>query len=96
MQDRRDNGNHEARKFGSSQPNIARSCGTGEEPHHASHPATADLRRAKKEFEGDRPPGYVSHIVDAGDSGGYVTPYEVDMDDDPAEREARRRSHEAE
>lgn len=90
MQDR------EARKFGSSQPNIARSCGTGEAPHHARDPITADLRRAKKEFEGDRPAGHVSHIVDAGDSGGYVLPYEIDMDDDPVERAARRGGDEAE
>ncbi len=96
MQDRTGSDNHEARKFGSSQPNIARSCGTGEAPHHARDPITADLRRAKKEFEGDRPAGYVSHIVDAGDSGGYVAPYEIDMDDDPVEREARRRGDEAE
>jgi hypothetical protein len=90
MQDRTGNESQEARKFGSSQPNIARSCGTGEEPHHPRDPITADLRRAKKEFEGDRPAGHVSHIVDAGDSGGYVAPYEIDTDDDPAEREARR------
>lgn len=95
MQDRTGNGSQEARKFGSSQPNIARSCGTGE-PHHAPDPVMADMRRAKKALEGETPPGYVAHVVDAGDSGGYVTPYEVDMDDDPAERDARRRSHEAE
>lgn len=96
MQDRTGSDNHEARRFGSSQPNIARSCGTGEPHDHFLDPVTADLRRAKKAFEGDRPAGYVSHIVDAADSGGYVAPYEIDMDDDPAERIARRRGDEAE
>ncbi|MEB2847276.1 hypothetical protein GAO09_24115 [Rhizobiales bacterium RZME27] len=95
MQDHTGMQDREARKFGSSQPNIARSCGTGE-PHHSADPAMADMRRAKKEFDGDRPAGQVSHIVDAGDSGGYVTPYEIDTDDDPAEREARRLRDEAE
>lgn len=80
--------NIESRKSGSSQPNVASSCGTGEASHrHAPDPAMADLREAKMRFNaGSSGKSGVSHIVDAGDSGGYVAPYEVDMDDDPAER----------
>ncbi|MGE7367450.1 hypothetical protein ACQKKX_00055 [Neorhizobium sp. NPDC001467] len=90
MQDQTGMQDRDAHRAG-REPDIARSCGTGEAPHHGRDPITADLRRAKKQFEGDRPAGHVSHVVDAGDSGGYVSPYEIDMDDgdgdDPAGRQ---------
>lgn len=60
----------EATRFGSSQPGVASSCGTGEtvikkQPSAAS----IGINRARKEHGAEGNPERDEHVADAGDSG---------------------------
>jgi hypothetical protein len=76
--------NHEAARFGSSQPNIAKSSGTGEVPHkQGSEPTAADINKARKVWGADATSDPSGRVADAGDAGGsHSMPYDVETASD--------------
>ena len=74
---------NEAARFGSSQPNIAKSSGTGENiSRKQANPSTVDINKARKvwDAEGSGDPG--GRVADAGDAGGQTIPYDIETQAD--------------
>jgi hypothetical protein len=60
----------EATRFGSSQPGVASSCGTGEAvAKKQPSAASIEINRARKASGADGNPDRDEHVADAGDSG---------------------------
>jgi hypothetical protein len=58
----------EATRFGSSQPNVASSCGTGESVFKKQpSPASIEINKARKALGADRAIERDEHVADAGD-----------------------------
>ncbi|TDK39625.1 hypothetical protein E2F50_05840 [Rhizobium deserti] len=76
--------NQEAARFGSSQPNIAKSSGTGEVPHkQGAEPTAADINKARKVWGADGTSDPSGRVADAGDGGGsHSMPYDVETASD--------------
>lgn len=82
----------EAKRFGSSQPNIAKSAGTGESTiRKQPDPATTEINKARKVqgAEGSGNPG--GRVADAGDAGGQNLPYDIEGQADAVGRQTKRR-----
>ncbi len=66
----RDSTSREATRFGSSQPNVASSCGTGEAPgNKRPSPASIEINKARKASGAEGNVERDEHVADAGDSG---------------------------
>ena len=60
----------EATRFGSSQPNVARSSGTGEAPvKKQPSPESIEINKARKEHGAEGNVERDEKVADAGDSG---------------------------
>lgn len=89
----RDDASREAKRFGSSQPNIAKSSGTGEKTiRKQADPAMAEINKARKvwDAEGSGNPG--GHVADAGDAGGQNLPYDTGTQADVVGRQTKRKN----
>lgn len=66
----RDTTSSEATRFGSSQPNVASSCGTGEMTGKKQPSAASiEINKARKASGADGNAERDEHVADAGDSG---------------------------
>ena len=84
----------EADRFGSSQPNIAKSSGTGEAARREADPGTTELNKARKVWDAETPGDPSGRVADAGDAGGgNALPYDEEVE---AEEVARQTEREAE
>jgi len=86
----RNDDNREAKRFGSSQPNIAKSSGTGEDTSRKqANPTTTDINKARKvwDAEGSGNPG--GRIADASDAGGQNLPYDAETQADVVGRQTK-------
>ncbi|WJH41020.1 hypothetical protein N7E02_10975 [Aliirhizobium terrae] len=60
----------EAKRFGSSQPGVASSCGTGETAIRKQPSAESiEINKARKASGAEGNPERDEHVADAGDSG---------------------------
>jgi hypothetical protein len=66
----RETTSNEATRFGSSQPNVASSCGTGEAAvKKQPSPESIEINRARKEHGAEGNADRDEQVADAGDSG---------------------------
>lgn len=73
----------EPRRFGSSQPNIAKSSGTGEnKTRKQPDPATAEINKARKVWDAEGSGQTGDRVADASDAGGQTVPYSVETQAD--------------
>jgi hypothetical protein len=85
----RDAADQEATRFGSSQPNIAKSSGTGEAtPHKQGNPTSADINKARKVWDAEGMSNSAGRVADAGD-GGQTVPYDLETQSDVVARQTK-------
>ncbi|MGK9052710.1 hypothetical protein QTA58_13835 [Neorhizobium sp. CSC1952] len=88
----RNNANQEAKRFGSSQPNIAKSSGTGESTiRKQPDPATTEINKARKVWDAEGSGNTSGRVADAGDAGGQNLPYDTETQADVVGRQTRRK-----
>ena len=80
----------EPKRFGSSQPNIAKSSGTGENKiRKQANPTTTEINKARKVWDAEGQSDPTGRVADAGDAGQTV-PYDIDIQADSVARQTRR------
>ncbi|MBP1842686.1 hypothetical protein J2046_000940 [Rhizobium petrolearium] len=81
----------EPKRFGSSQPNIAKSSGTGEnKTRKQPDPATAEINKARKVWDAEGSGKSEDRVADASDAGGQTLPYSVETQADVVGRQTAK------
>ncbi len=74
---------------GNSQPNIAKSSGTGEMPRkQGAEPTHLDLNKARKVWDAEGMSNPAGRVADAGD-GGQTVPYDLETQSDVVARQTK-------
>jgi hypothetical protein len=76
-------------KSSNSQPNIAKSSGTGEMPRkQGAEPTNLDINKARKVWDAEGTSDPSGRVADAGDAGGvHSMPYDIETASDVVARQ---------